>query len=86
MTFNRYEDLQAYLRRFINFGGDPVPYDFNGTVHLMLALLENLRDNALDAELEEIRGSFTDDQATFFLKLAKHLEQPDENHQSPHQS
>jgi hypothetical protein len=76
-TFDRYEDLQAYLRGFVQFGGDDPPYDFNGTVHLMLALLDNLRANALEAELEDIRGSFTDEQAAFFLKLAEYVRRPE---------
>lgn len=75
--FDRYEDLQAYLRGFVQFGGDDPPYDFNGTVHLMLALLDNLRANALEAELEDIRGSFTDEQAAFFLKLAEYVRLPE---------
>ena len=72
-TFDRYEELQAYLRGFVQFGGDDPPYDFNGIVHLMLALLDNLRSNALEADLEDVRGSFTDDQAAFFLKLAEYV-------------
>ena len=76
-TLRSCEDLQAYLRGLVNFGGDAVPYDFNGTVHLMLALFDNLRANALEAELEDIRGSFTDEQAAFFLKIAEYVRRPD---------
>lgn len=68
-----YEDLLAYLRHFVNFGGDPVPYDFNEVVHLMLAILDNLGHNALEAELEGVAESFSDEQAAFFLKLAGYL-------------
>jgi hypothetical protein len=32
-----FEDLLAYLRQFVNFGGTPADYDFNGVVHLMSA-------------------------------------------------
>ena len=46
-----YGDLIDYLRHFTNFPGDPATYDFNGVVHLMLATLDNLKDNALEAEL-----------------------------------
>jgi hypothetical protein len=76
-TLQSYEDLQAYLRGFVNFDGAPVPYDFNGTVHLLLALLDNLRANATEADLEDIRGSFTDEQAAFFLKLAEYVQRHD---------
>jgi hypothetical protein len=78
-TLNSYEDLQAYLRGFINFHGGPVPYDFNGTVQLLLSLLDNLRANALEAELEDIRDSFTDEQAAFFLKVAEYVGGPGSN-------
>ena len=68
-----YEQLRSYLRNFVNIAGDPVPYDFNGVVHLMLALLDNLREHALETELKDIRASFTDDQAEFFIRLAEYL-------------
>ena len=71
----RSEDLLAYLRQFVNFGGGPVDYDFHGVVHLMLASLDNLRHNALEAELEDIGGSLSDEQAAFFLKLADEIRQ-----------
>jgi hypothetical protein len=72
-----YEELEDYLRRFVNFGPDPVPYDFNGVVNLMLALLDNLRERALDAELREIGGSMTDEQAAFLRRLADCTRPPD---------
>lgn len=68
-----YEDLLAYLRHFVNFRGDPVPYDFDGVVHLMLATLDNLSHNASEAELEDMAGSFSDEQAAFPLKLDDYL-------------
>ncbi len=72
-----YEDLLAYLRQFANSHGEPAPYDFNGVVHLMLATLDNLKDNALEAELEHIRGSFNDEQMAFLLRLEDHLREHD---------
>ncbi len=68
-----YEELLAYLRQFVNVHGDPVPYDFNGVVDLMLATLDNLGHNALEAELEDMAESFSDEQAAFFLRLADYL-------------
>jgi len=70
-----FEELQRYLRHFVNIGDDPSPYNFNGVVHLMLALLDNLRENALEAELEDIRESLTDEQAAFLLRLAESIRQ-----------
>ena len=69
-SFNTYEDLQVFLRNFINFHEDSGQYDQNGLVHLMLAILDNLRANALDVDLEEIGDAFEDDQAAFFIKIA----------------
>lgn len=69
-----YQDLLAYLRGFVNLGGGPVEYDFNGVVHLMLASLDNMRQNALEAELEDIGGSLSDEQAAFILKLADYIQ------------
>ncbi|MFO0952240.1 MAG: hypothetical protein U0835_14040 [Isosphaeraceae bacterium] len=68
-----YDDLLAYLRHFVNIHGDPVPYDFNGVVHLMLATLDNLSQNASEAELDDMAGSLSDEQAAFVLKLADYL-------------
>lgn len=69
-SFNTYEDLQVFLRNFINFHEDSGQYDQNGLVHLMLAILDNLRANALEVDLEEIGYAFEDDQTAFFLKIA----------------
>jgi hypothetical protein len=68
-----YDELQEYLRQFINFKGGPVEYDFNGVVQLMLAALDNLRRNALEDELDEVGEMFSDEQANFLLKLADHI-------------
>jgi hypothetical protein len=34
-----FEELEQYVREFVNFHGDPAPYDFGGAVALLLALL-----------------------------------------------
>ena len=69
-----YEELCDYLRQFVNAHGDPAPYDFNGVVQLLLATLDNLRQNASDAEIEDIGASLDDEQAAFLLRLAKQLD------------
>jgi hypothetical protein len=66
-------ELLAHIRQFVNSAGEPAPYDFNGVVHLMLAALDNLSHNALEAELEDIGKSFSEEQAAFFLRLADHI-------------
>jgi hypothetical protein len=71
--FESYKELESHLRNFVNLTGDPAPYDFNLVVHLMLALLDNLRAHALEGELEAIGESMTPEQATFFRKVATYL-------------
>jgi hypothetical protein len=50
-----YEDLEDFLRGFTNWGGDPVPYDFVGAYGLFLAVLENLIENHIEADLENLQ-------------------------------
>jgi hypothetical protein len=68
-----YEELRDHLRQFVNTAGDPAPYDFNGVVHLLLASLDNLRQNASEADLEDIGASFDDEQAAFLIRLAERV-------------
>jgi hypothetical protein len=65
-----YEELESYLREFVNIPGEHVPYDFGGGVGLFLATLDNVRTNALDAELEDLRERLIDEQAAFLVRLA----------------
>ncbi|HEY9283088.1 MAG TPA: hypothetical protein VIP46_06505 [Pyrinomonadaceae bacterium] len=69
-----YDKVWRYNRYVVNPNGDPVPYDFNGVVHLMLAALDNLRERALDVEIQEIGHSFSGEQKEFFLRVAKSLD------------
>jgi hypothetical protein len=69
----RYDELEIFLRHLHNVSDPLGQYDFNGIVHLMLALLDNLQENALEAELEDIKESMTDEQVTFFLKIAEFI-------------
>lgn len=69
-----FEDLEQYLREFTNFSGDPVPYDFNGAFHLFLAVLDNLANHSLDADVEvlgEDRPWLTEKQLDFLRKLGQ---------------
>lgn len=65
-----FEELEAYLRGFINFGGDPVPYDFGGVLLLWLALLDNLCVNHIDADLYDVAGFLSPEQIAFLVRLA----------------
>lgn len=71
-----FENLEKYLREFSNFSGDPVPFDFNGAFHLFLAVLDNLANNHLDADIEslgEFLPVFTQSQKQFLWKLNRHF-------------
>lgn len=62
-----YEELMQYLRGFVNMNHDPVPYDTNGVLHLLLAL----RDNASEEDLMQLAPDvLTAEQAAFFQALA----------------
>jgi hypothetical protein len=65
-------DFENYLRAFKSWGDEPHLYDFNYVVHLTLALLDNLRQNGFEAELEDVGGAFDDEQRKFILKLAEY--------------
>ena len=68
----RYEDLEQYLREFVNFHDEIGQYDFNGAFHLFLAILDNLARNHLDVDIkehEELRPWITVEQRQFLTKL-----------------
>lgn len=65
-----YPDLERYLREFVNPLDDPPPYDFVAAVHLLGAILDNLRTYALEAELEAIGECFLPEQIAFLQRLA----------------
>jgi len=67
-----YTDLYKYLREFKNWADDPYIYDFGGVVHLMLALLDNIQQDAIEGELEDIGYYFTDAQRQFLARIAEH--------------
>jgi hypothetical protein len=68
-----FEEHEQYLRGFTNFGGGPAPYDFGGAVTLMLALVNNLRENASATELEDLPKSLSDGESEFILQLAEYV-------------
>jgi hypothetical protein len=68
-----FEELEAYLRGFVNISGEPVPYDFGGVLLLWLALLDNLRANHIDADLGDVAGYLSPEQAAFLLRLAERV-------------
>ena len=68
-----FEDLEAYLRGFVNIDGGPGPYDFGGVLVLWLALLDNLRANCGDADLGDAGGYLSPEQREFLLRAVDRL-------------
>lgn len=66
---NTYEQLESFLRNFVNFHGDPAPYDFNGLLHLVLAGVDSLRENATEQDFLDFSASITDEQAEFLATM-----------------
>lgn len=62
----KYEDVEQYLRTFLQAAP---PHDFSGLLHLVLAGVENLRENIAAGDLRENAHSITDLQADFFAQL-----------------
>lgn len=79
LSINSYEELLSHLRNCIHWDSTDLKvtgrhYDFVGIVDMMLACLDNLRENALEAELEDIGMAFDEDQAAFFKKICHILQ------------
>src|SRR5262249_1907307 len=70
-----FEDLRAYLSRFTQWEGD-WPYDHGGVMVLLAAVLDNLRQNALDEDLCRISPYLDDEQRSFLARLGEYAGQP----------
>ena len=62
----KYKDVEQYL---CTFSTEEPPYDFGGLLHLVLAGIENLRENATDGDILENAHLITDAQAGFLQRL-----------------
>ena len=72
-----YDDLVDFLRNWRSFH-DPQVYDFGGIVHLLKACLDNLREFAVEGELEDLTNYFDADQKQFLQRLAEIVLLPEE--------
>ncbi len=68
-----FHELKAFLRDFANIDGDLVPYDFGGVLLLWVALLDNLQANHNDADLSDVAGYLSPEQAEFLIRLAERV-------------
>lgn len=71
--FSSFVDLKEFLRHWTFWGGDEGPYDVVGMMCLLGACLDNLREFALHAELEDVGECLTPEQAEFLQNLATQL-------------
>jgi hypothetical protein len=69
--YHGYTELETCLRTYSVEAG--MQYDFVGVTHLMLACLDNLRQFALEADLERFPECIDNEQRAFLRKL---LEMP----------
>ena len=70
-----YGDLLSFLRNWRSFE-DPQVYDFGGIVHLLKACLDNLREFAVQGEVEDIGNYLDEQQKRFLIKLAEAAQLP----------
>jgi hypothetical protein len=67
-----FEELEKYLRDFANLAGSVVPYHTPSVLRLLLALADNLQENAIEAELRDlVARAVSAEQAAFFRQLAR---------------
>jgi len=62
----KFDQVKHFLR---TYSTEPGPYDFNGLLHLILAGVDNLRDNGLEQHFEDFACAVSDEQAAFLQKL-----------------
>ncbi len=65
-----YDDLGQFLTNWRS-AEDPDVYDFGGIVHLWLACLDNIRQFAIEGELEDLGSYMSEEQRVFLLELAR---------------
>jgi hypothetical protein len=66
-----FSELLRYLREFRNCNDDPYAYDPGAVIALLLSLLDNFRQFAMEGDIDELGYRFTDEQRAFLKKLAE---------------
>lgn len=66
------DDLINYLREFSTIADDPYVYDRVLVMHLLMALLDNARENFIEGDYDEMPYFFTDEQRTFITRFAEY--------------
>lgn len=65
-----YKQVEEYLR---NYSLDEPPYDPNGAMHLLKALIGNLQDNLTVGDLEDYSFCFDENNESFLKQLIDHI-------------
>jgi hypothetical protein len=68
--FASHDEFVAFLRSATGWRGDEPPFDTVGLFHAFLALLDNLRENALPAEVADLCSILSPDQIAFLRTLS----------------
>jgi hypothetical protein len=82
LQIKSFEDLVKFVENWRSWSGGG-QYDFGGMTSLLGACLDNLRNYALDAELEELAGFLEPDQIRFLQALASRLHGDPERPEDP---
>lgn len=72
MNIHSYDELENLLRNYTSWGNGA--YDTVGIIHLALACLDNLRANTSATGLDIFPECLNPEQGTYFLYLAKLVE------------
>ena len=61
-----YKDVQEYLR---NYSLSEPPYDPNGALHLLIAIVENLEENLNESDFEDFSCAINEKNEIFLSNL-----------------
>ena len=70
ITLKVFEDLEKMLRNWTAFNLDPHIYDSAGIMTLFEAIIDNMRENFTDTELEEYCLNLEEEQKEFIKKMS----------------
>lgn len=65
-----YEVVEKYLR---TFSTEEQPYDPNGAIHLLKAIIENLQEHFMDCDFEDYSGCLDKKNKEFLTRLVQKI-------------
>ena len=72
----KFEEVEEYLRSYSLV--EP-PYDANGAIHLLKAIIENLDENFSKADYEDYSGNLDKKDEEFLSRILKYIPQSRSN-------